>query len=100
MDRGELSLSPVFPHHLGGRGGGGTKDHVQQLLLTFIHFTMAFSIENRSTWLQHTLLYFKLFLSCMQSTSYILVETVLRSGVFMATETGASKRLRGSTTRP
>ena len=42
---------------------------------------MAFSIEKRNTWLLQMLLYcyyFKLFLSCMQSTSYIFVETVLR----------------------
>ena len=36
----------------------------------------------------------------MRSTSYILVEAVLRPGVIMAAETGVRKRLRGSTTRP
>jgi len=36
---------------------------------------------------QQTVMYFDLFRSCLQSTSYILVETVLRPGVIMATET-------------
>ena len=40
---------------------------------------MAFCIEKRNTWLQQTVVYFELFFSCLQSTSYILAETTAPS---------------------
>ena len=79
--------------------GGVRQDQVQQLLLTLHSFH--YGIEKRNTWLQR--LCISNSLSCLQSTSYILVElhcAQLRPGVIMATETGARKRLRGSTTHP
>ena len=58
--------------------GGVGEDHVQQLLLTLHSFHyVVFHRENKHSCLQH-FCFFKLFSSCMQSTSYILVETVLR----------------------
>ena len=61
---------------------------------------MAFCIEKRNTWSQQTVVYFDLFRSCLQSTSYILVETVLRPGVFMATETGGEEEIAGINNPP
>ena len=64
--------------HLVLNQGGSDKITCSNYCWRCIYFTMAFSIEKRNTWLQQTLSYFKLFISCMESTSYILVETVLR----------------------
>ena len=64
---------------------------------------MAFCIEKRNTWSLQTVVYFDLFRSCLQSTSYILVETVLRPaapGVFMATETGGEEEIAGPDQQP
>ena len=63
---------------------------------------MAFCIEKRNTWLQRMVVYFDLFRSCLQSASYIhvLVETVLRPGVFMATETGGEEEIAGINNLP
>ena len=61
---------------------------------------MAFCIEKRNTWPQQTVVYFDLFRSCLQSTSYILVETVLRPGVIMATETGGEEEIAGINNPP
>ena len=58
----------------GGRVG---QDHVLQLLLMLHLFHYRISIENRNTWLHQTVVYFKLFWSCVRSTSYILVEILL-----------------------
>ena len=58
--------------------GGSDKITCSNYCWCCIHFTMAFCIEKRNTWPQQTVVYFDLFRSCLQSTSYILVETVLR----------------------
>ena len=58
--------------------GGSDKITCSNYCWRCIHFTMAFCIEKRNTWSQQTVVYFDLFRSCLQSTSYILVETVLR----------------------
>ena len=59
-------------------GGGEDKITCSNYCWRRIHFTMAFCIEKRTTWPQQMVVYFDLFRSCLQSTSYILVETVLR----------------------
>ena len=58
--------------------GGSDKITCSNYCWRCIHFTMAFCIEKRNTWAQQTVGYFDLFRSCLQSTSYILVEIVLR----------------------
>ena len=55
---------------------GVGQDHVQQFLLTLHSFHCG--IEKRNTWPEQMVVYFDLFRSCLQSISYILVETVLR----------------------
>ena len=52
--------------------GGVRQDHVQQLLLMLHSFHYGVY-----TWPQQMVEYIDLFRSCLQSTSYILVETVL-----------------------
>ena len=59
-------------------------------------------IEKSNTWLQRMVVYFDLFKSCLPSTSYIhvLVETVLRPGIIMATETGGEEENAGINNLP
>ena len=91
----------VYPCILGyNEAGGSDTITCSSYCWHCIHFTMAFCIEKRNTWPHQTVVYFDLFRSCLQSTSYILVETVLRPGVIMATGLVVRKRLRGSTTCP
>ena len=58
--------------------GGVGQDHVQQLLLTLHSFHYGVLHREKKHLSQQTVVYFDLFRSCLQSTSYILVETVLR----------------------
>ena len=62
---------------------------------------MAFCIEKRNTWPQQTVVYFDLFRSCLQSTSYILVETVLRPAAPRRYhETGGEEEIAGINNTP
>ena len=70
--------------------GGIEQDHVQELLLTLHLFHYGVHID---TWSHQIVVYFKLFQSYVQSTSYILAEILLHPGVIMVKGTGARKRL-------